>query len=183
MDAKTGVRRKVAGRMRCAKRVLIAALAAAGGLGCVVRCGAQETQNPGMAKPEAPVAPEPKRSVKLKDRQSKVDHRFWDRENDWLFAGVGASRTLDYFSTLNMRRRGRQEILLTNDVVDDHAGFAAIEAAASGVSIGAAYLFHHYEHHKLERWVSIVHIGVTTFGGVRNYCLKTAHFSRASSSP
>ena len=42
--------------------------------------------------------------------------RFWDRENDWLFAGVVA-RTLDYFSTLNMRRRGCQEIFLRNDVV------------------------------------------------------------------
>ncbi len=37
------------------------------------------------------------------------EHRFWDKKNDWWFAGVGAARTLDYFSTLNMRRRGRQE--------------------------------------------------------------------------
>ena len=103
------------------------------------------------------------------------EHRFWDKENDWLFAGVGAARTLDYFSTLNMRRRGRQEILLTNDVVDNHAAFAAIEAAGTGVSIGASYLFHRHGHHKLERWTSFVHIGLTTSGAVRNYCLKTAH--------
>ncbi len=102
-------------------------------------------------------------------------HRFWDKENDWLFAGVGASRTLDYFSTLNMRSRGRQEILLTNDIVDNHAAFAMIEASATGVSIGASYLFHRYGHHKLERWTSIAHIGLTTTGAVRNYCLKTAH--------
>ena len=97
-------------------------------------------------------------------------HNFWDKENDLLFAGVAASRTLDYFSTLNMRRRGRQEILLTNDVVDNHAGFAAIEAASTGVSIGASYLFHRYGHHKLERWTSIVHIGLASGGAVRNYC-------------
>lgn len=103
------------------------------------------------------------------------EHRFWDRENNLLFAGVAASRTLDYFSTLNMRRRGRQEIFLTNDAVDNHAGFAFIEAGATGVSIGAAYLFHRYGHHKLERWTSIVHIGVASGGAVRNYCLKTAH--------
>jgi hypothetical protein len=54
-------------------------------------------------------------------------HRFWDRENAWLFAGIGAARALDYSSTLNMRRRGRQEILLTNWVVDHHALFAGIE--------------------------------------------------------
>lgn len=102
-------------------------------------------------------------------------HRFWDTTNDWLFAGVAASRTLDYFSTLNMRKRGRQEILITNDVVDNRAGFAALEAAATGLSIGASYWFHCTGHHKLERWTSIVHIGLATTGAVRNYCLQTAH--------
>lgn len=103
------------------------------------------------------------------------EHRFWDQENRWLFAGVGAARTLDYFSTLNMRRRGRQEILLSNDAVDNHPAFAAIEAAATGTSIGASFLFHRYGHHKMERWTSFVHIGLTATGAVRNYCLKTAH--------
>ena len=104
-----------------------------------------------------------------------IEHHFWDKENDLLFAGVAAARTLDYFSTLNMRRRGRQEIFLTNDAVDNHAGFAFIEAGATGVSIGASYLFHRNGHHKLERWTSIVHIGLATTGAVRNYSLKTAH--------
>jgi hypothetical protein len=103
------------------------------------------------------------------------DHRFWDKRNDWLFAGVGAARTFDYFSTLNLRRRGDQEILVTNDLVDNHAAFAVVEAAGTGVSIGASYLFHRYGHHKLERWTSIVHFGLATSGAVRNYCLKTAH--------
>ena len=110
-------------------------------------------------------------------------HRFWDTTNDLLFAGVGASRTLDYFSTLNMRRRGRQEILLTNDVVDNHAAFAAIEVAGTATSIGVSYLFHHYGHHSLERWTSIIHIGLATTGGVRNYCLKTAHPAPAPGAP
>jgi hypothetical protein len=112
------------------------------------------------------------------ENQAKIEtqeHRFWDKQNDWLFAGVGAARTFDYFSTLNLRRRGDQEILLTNDIVDNHAAFAAIEAAGTGASIAASYLFHRYGHHKLERWTSIVHFGLTTTGAVRNYCLKTAH--------
>jgi hypothetical protein len=112
-----------------------------------------------------------------------IEHRFWDKQNDVLFTGVAASRTLDYFSTLNMRRRGRQEIFLTNDAVDNHAGFAAIEAAATGVSIGASYLFHRYGHHKLERWTSIIHIGLATTGAVRNYSLKTAHPATAGAQP
>src|SRR5258705_156830 len=58
----------------------------------------------------------------------KPEHRFWDKKNDWLFVSVGAARTFDYFSTLNLRRRGDQEVLLTNDIVDNHAAFAAIGA-------------------------------------------------------
>lgn len=124
---------------------------------------------------EAPVAPTPRQDATKIALQKSADHRFWDGTNAWLFAGTGAARTLDYFSTLNMRRRGRQEILLTNDAVDNHAAFATIEAAGTGVSIGAAYLFHRTGHHKLERWISIVHISAATTGAVRNYCLNTAH--------
>ncbi len=105
----------------------------------------------------------------------RAQHHFWDRENGLLFTGVAASRTLDYFSTLNFRRRGHQEIFLTNEAVDNHAGFAFIEAGATGVSIGASYLFHRYGHHRLERWTSIVHIGLATSGAVRNYSLQTVH--------
>jgi len=108
-------------------------------------------------------------------------HHFWDKENDWLFAGVAACRTLDYFSTLNFRRRGRQEELLTNDLVDNHAAFAFVEAGGTGLSIGLSYAFHHYGHHKLEHYTSIVHIGLATGGAIRNYSLKTAHPANSAS--
>jgi len=35
-------------------------------------------------------------------RERTQEHHFWDKKNDWLFAGVGAARTFDYFSTLNL---------------------------------------------------------------------------------
>jgi hypothetical protein len=114
-------------------------------------------------------------SAKTLRKEQTEEHRFWDKKNDWLFVGVGAARTFDYFSTLNLRRRGGQEILVTNDLVDNHAEFAVVEAAGTGVSIGVSYLFHRYGHHKLERWTSIVHFGLATTGAVRNYCLKPAH--------
>ncbi len=127
------------------------------------------------AKQEPPSVSEGTSTIGGQKKNVWEQHRFWDRENGWLFAGVGAARTLDYFSTLNMRRRGRQEIFLTNDVVDNHPAFATIEVATTGISIGASYLFHRYGHHKLERWTSFVHIGLTTTGAVRNYSLQTAH--------
>ena len=107
------------------------------------------------------------------------------RETHVLLPGVGgcgqaSARALDYSSTLNMRRRGLQEILLTNDIVDQYAAFAAIEASGTAVSIGASYLFHRYQHHRLERWTSIIHASLGTTGAVRNYCLKTAHPSTSA---
>jgi hypothetical protein len=164
-------------RLRKIRLALLFVAAFAGGERLL---SAQETAPVPDRRPATnmPSTPRPKVQAASKDQ-----HRFWDKTNDWLFAGVAASRTLDYFSTLNMRRRGRQEILLTNDVVDNHAAFAAIEAAGTGASIGAAYLFHRYGHHKLERWTSIVHIGLATTGSVRNYCLKTFHSAPAASNP
>jgi len=102
-------------------------------------------------------------------------HKFWDTENILLFAGVGAARGLDYASTLNIRRRGINEALLNNETVDNHAEFAAIEAATTAASVGLSYIFHATRHHRLERWTSYVHIGVTVAGAARNYALKTPH--------
>lgn len=102
-------------------------------------------------------------------------HRFWDRPNAWLFTGVAVSRTLDYTSTRNMLGRGREELLIPDDVVNSRAGFPALEAAGAATSVGISYIFHRYGHHKMERWVSIVHIGVTSFGAAHNYALKSNH--------
>ena len=148
--------------------ILLLVLATSVGAGKVcAQAPATEAQTPSPAV----VSPAGKNHI----QERMQVHRFWDKKNDWLFASVGAARTFDYFSTLNLRRRGDQEVLLTNAIVDNHAEFAVIEAAGTGVSIGASYLFHHYGHHKLERWTSIVHFGLATSGAVRNYCLKTAH--------
>ena len=138
-------------------------------------------------KPTLPAAPQPTGSAAPAE-QTKTDgapkptvslapavHRFWDRENDWLFAAVGAGRALDYASTLNLRRRGINEAFLTNAIVDNHPLFAGIEAAATGASIGVSYVFHRTGHHRLERWTSLIHFGVATGGAIRNYALKTPH--------
>jgi hypothetical protein len=102
-------------------------------------------------------------------------HRFWDRTNIFLFSGVAVFRGLDYASTRNFMARGREEILLPDDVVNNSAGFAALEAAATATSVGLSYWAHRTRHHKIERWISITHISVTAFGDARNYALKSKH--------
>ena len=98
-------------------------------------------------------------------------HRFFDKTNLTLFGGVAAVRALDYTSTRHFRRLGNNEVLLTNSIVDNKPLFAGIEVAGTAVTIGAAYWLHRTGHHKLERWVSIVHIGMGAFGDAHNYSL------------
>jgi len=102
-------------------------------------------------------------------------HRFFDRKNILLFTGIAVFRGLDYASTRNMQARGRQEVLLPDDVVNNSAGFASLEAAATATSVGISYVFHRTGHHKMERWLSLGHISVTGFGVGWNYSLKSNH--------
>lgn len=102
-------------------------------------------------------------------------HTFWDRQNCLLFAGIGVFRALDYASTRNMQARGREEILLPDEVANNDQGFAALEAAATATSIALSYWMYRTGHHSLERWISITHISVTAFGVVRNYSLESRH--------
>jgi len=149
---------------------------------------AQAQQQPVEGRdPNAPSAPQPAETPTPGDQQKTVEtpkapnplapgvHRFWDRENDWLFAGVGAGRALDYASTLNLRHRGIDEAFLTNSIVDNHPLFAGIEVAATAASVGVSYIFHRTGHHRLERWTSAIHAGIAVGGSIRNYALKTPH--------
>jgi hypothetical protein len=174
---KEGLRMRI-GTVRALPVVVLFALAAA---------PFRAQQAPETREPNARVAPQTAGSASPSDQKiTTVDgrivdpvlpgeHRFWDRENDLLFAGVGGARALDFSSTLNLRRRGLDEIFLTNSIVDNHPLFGGIEAAATAASIGASYLFHRTGHHRLERWTSIVHFSVALGGAARNYALRTPH--------
>ncbi len=147
--------------------------------------GVQAQQQPaGSRDPNAPSAPQPAGSATSADQKKTAEaanplapgeHSFWDRENDWLFASVGAGRALDYASTLNLRRRGINEVFLTNSIVDNHPLFAGIEVGATAASVGVSYIFHRTGHHRLERWTSAIHAGIAVGGAIRNYALKTPH--------
>jgi len=149
---------------------------------CAVSCAAgQIAMSPGSSSAAlegAPAAPSTVSSlpaVEIESTPGAPVHAFWDRTNLWLFVGVAFSRGMDYASTRNMQARGRQEILLPSEIVNNSAAFASLEAAGTLSSIGISYVFHRTGHHKLERWMSIGHISVTSFGAVRNYCLESRH--------
>jgi len=122
-------------------------------------------ENPGTSAPAAAKPP-------AKAKTPAQPHKFWDKENIGLFAGVGGTRMLDYASTRYLRDQGNNEWLLSNSIVDNRPLFVGIELAGTAASIGVSYLFHRTGHHTLERWVSIAHIGVGVGGSIRNYALK-----------
>src|SRR5258708_7187382 len=124
---------------------------------------------PKTQEAQAPAQPVPRTPEAL------VPHRFWDRTNILLFSGVAVFRGLVYASTRNFQRRGRGEVLIPDDVVNNSAGFAGLEAAGAATSVGISYILHRTGHHKLERWMSIGHISVTGFGVARNYSLESSH--------
>jgi hypothetical protein len=134
-------------------------------LACSAGLFAQE--NPGMPTATPATAKPPAQS-----KTQAPPHKFWDKENIYLFTGVGAARMLDYASTRHLRDQGNDEWLLSNSIVDNRPLFVGIELAGTAASIGISYIFHHYGHHSLERWVSIVHIGVGVGGSVHNYALQ-----------
>ena len=139
--------------------LLLAAL-----LACSTAILAQE--NPGTPTTPPTTAKAPASS------KAAPPHKFWDKENDLLFAGVGAARMMDYASTRHFRDQGDNEVLLTDAIVDNRPLFVGIELAGTAASIGVSYLFHRTGHHRLERWVSIGHIGIGVGGSIHNYALK-----------
>jgi hypothetical protein len=111
--------------------------------------------------PALPAPSEPQRSL----------HAFWDWQNAALFTGVAAARAFDFVSTRKFREKHLKEWLLDDKTVDNRPLFLTIEAAGTALSIGACYALHRMGHHRLERWASILHIGVATAGGIWNLTL------------
>ncbi|MBZ5561631.1 MAG: hypothetical protein LAP13_04350 [Acidobacteriia bacterium] len=127
---------------------------------------------------QTPASPQP--ATQKPAPSAPTPHRFWDSPNLTLFAGVVAVRTLDYTSTQHFRARGVNEWLLTNSIVDNKPLFVGLEVAGAAASVGVAYWLHRKGRHRLERWISVIHIGVGLGGSIRNY---TLHGNTPGTSP
>lgn len=102
---------------------------------------------------------------------SKTSHRFLDKTNVSLFAGVAVARGLDLHSTWAMRRAGWQEVELSNSIVDNKSAFTAFTAGVFAAHVGGCYLLHRAGHHRLERIASVLHIAGTSATVASNYRL------------
>ena len=118
-----------------------------------------------MIRPEA-LAPAPAPFVKAAfatELPQAPSHKFWDRENRLLFAGVAASATADFAVTRANLQGGGQELNpITRVFSGSTAGLAVNFAGETAGVIGLSYLLHKTGHHKLERFVSMTDIGASS---------------------
>ena len=99
-------------------------------------------------------------SVRSVNIPEASNHRFWDRENSFLFATSAAFSAADFVITRNNLRNGGQELNpVTRLFAGSTAGLAVNFAGESVGVVGLSYFLHKTGHHKLERAVSMLNIG------------------------
>lgn len=92
------------------------------------------------------------------------EHRFWDGQNQTLFAMNAALAGADFAITRrNLNHNGRELNPLMRVLSSSTPGLATNFAMETGGVIGIGYLFHKTGHHKLERVTSYVNLGASAF--------------------
>jgi hypothetical protein len=109
----------------------------------------------------ASIEPNPMvKSVEPVTMPETPSHRFWDRENTFLFAANAAFSTADFVVTRNNLRNGGRELNPVTGVFSGSTAGLAVNFAGEAVGVVAvSYVFHKTGHHKLERAVSMLNIG------------------------
>lgn len=89
----------------------------------------------------------------------EVTHKFWDKQNKFLFIAAAAGNTADFAVTRANLQSGGQELNpLVRPFGRSSAGLAMNFAGATAGVISLSYFFHKTGHHKMERAVSMVNI-------------------------
>lgn len=110
---------------------------------------------PASMAPSSPVAP-----VQPATLPEALSHRFWDRENSFLFATSAAFNAADFVITRdNLREGGKELNPVTRVFSGTTAGLAVNFAGETAGVVALSYFFHKTGHHKMERVVSMVNIG------------------------
>jgi hypothetical protein len=87
-------------------------------------------------------------------------HRFWNAENQFLFATVAASSMADFAVTrANLQNGGKELNPVTRIFSGSTAGLAVNFAGETAGVVGLSYYFHKTGHHRLERMVPLVNFG------------------------
>lgn len=95
--------------------------------------------------------------------RAEVSHKFWDKQNKFLFIAAAAGNSADFAVTRANLQNGGQELNpLVRPFGRSSAGLALNFAGETVGVISLSYFFHKTGHHKMERAVSIVNIASST---------------------
>lgn len=91
-------------------------------------------------------------------------HKFFDRENKFLFSTVAAFSAADFSVTrMNLANGGRELNPMVRPFAGSNAALAANFAGQTAGVVGVSYLFHKMGHHRLERMAPIANIAASAF--------------------
>jgi len=129
-------------------------------MSCIL-CPSLHAQGP---LPDAPMpSGAPSAAITVTPTPEIARHRFWDRENWALFAGSAALSGADFAVTRANLQNGGHELNPIVRVFGRSApGLAVNFAGETAGVIGLSYFFHKTGHHKMERIVSLVNMGVSS---------------------
>jgi hypothetical protein len=87
-------------------------------------------------------------------------HKFWDKENAFLFGASASLSAADFAITrANLQSGGRDLNPIVRFFGPSTPGLVVNFAGETACVIGASYLLHRTGHHKLERLFTMVNIG------------------------
>jgi len=93
----------------------------------------------------------------------EVTHKFWDKQNKFLFIASGAGAVADFAVTrANLQSGGRELNPMVRPFGRSSAGLAMNFAGETAAVVSLSYFFHKTGHHKMERAVSILNIASST---------------------
>ena len=100
--------------------------------------------------------------VAIQPASVEVRHKFFDRQNAFLFAANAGMNTADFFVTrANLQSGGQEMNPLVRVFGRSTPGLAMNFAGETAGVIGLSYIFHRTGHHKLERAVSYVNMSAS----------------------
>jgi hypothetical protein len=115
--------------------------------------------------PDAPLpsAEPPAVAVAVTPAPETARHNFWDSENLALFAGSAALSGADFAVTRANLQSGGQELNPVVRVFGRSAPGLALNFGGETAGVVAlSYFFHKTGHHRMERVVSVVNMGVSS---------------------
>lgn len=112
----------------------------------------------------APPAVQPVIAVKPFLPEAPAPHKFWDRENRFLFMSTAALCASDFSVThMNLSNGGRELNPLVRPFTANSATLGSYFAAQTAGVMGLSYLLHRAGHHRLERMAPVANVAMSAF--------------------